>query len=123
MIILHNSYSKESRAFVAANPDAIVYDWYQGGYEQWLAVGGINKIRAFPSVIIEIPAMTISRSQLLSAGLQGIAAGKCQGESQDNLPTISIPAHQHVIDTPIDKEAVDVALATLNRELGADLEL
>ncbi len=57
MIILHNSYDKESRGFIASHGiSAIIHDWYKGGREEFWAAGNTHGVSAFPSVIIDIPS-------------------------------------------------------------------
>lgn len=52
IVILHNSFDRASREFVRRyGSDAVVYDWYCGGRELWLKMGGTSKISAFPSVV------------------------------------------------------------------------
>jgi hypothetical protein len=74
MIILHNPHDAASRAFVAAHPEATVFDWYDespgGGREQWFAhckkvmpnwasTHGPNQVSAFPAVPIEVPSVSV----------------------------------------------------------------
>ena len=57
MIILHNSYSKESRDFVALQgDDNVIIDWYNGGREHYKGVMGNTKVGLFPSVVLRVPA-------------------------------------------------------------------
>ena len=57
MIILHNSYSKESREFVALQgDDNVIIDWYNGGREHYESVMGNTKVGLFPSVLVRVPA-------------------------------------------------------------------
>lgn len=97
MIILHNSQSRESREFVAANPGATVYDWYEGGREAWLALGGTNGVSAFPSVIVDVPGYTVP-----DLGLD---------------PGFTVPAHQVAVRKPRDLTDVQARLDILNERL------
>ena len=59
MIILHNSLDKESREFVAqhATPADTIYDWHdRKDFALWVGAGGTQKVSAFPSVVVDIPA-------------------------------------------------------------------
>jgi hypothetical protein len=61
MIILHNSYDKDSRDFVAAHGEGnIVIDWYAAnGREEFMRIAKHANVSAFPSVIIHMPPYKI----------------------------------------------------------------
>ena len=60
MIILHNHMSKASREFVATHGEGhTVISWYEGGREAWIAAGGTDKVSAFPSIVVDMPAYKV----------------------------------------------------------------
>ena len=102
MIILHNSYDRESREFVAANPGATVYDWYEGGREAWVGINGTIKVSAFPSVIVDVPAFTIPA--------RVDADGKV-------VPAHNVPPEQIAVRKPRNLADVQTRLDELNERL------
>lgn len=96
MIYLHNSLSKESRAFFDAHiqPTDTVYDWYQGGREAFIAAGGTDRVSAFPSVVVDIP------SHRIPANL--------------DHPVLNIQRIQKMVRKPADMAAVQAYLDKVN---------
>lgn len=107
MIILHNSLDKESREFVAAHPGAMVYDWYNGGREEWVGINGTIKVSAFPSVIVDVPAYTVP-------------ARVIDGRTE---PEFNVPPEQVAVRKPRDLTDVQARLDVLNERLPVDAKL
>lgn len=104
MIILHNSLDKESRDFVAAHgAGATVYDWYKGGREAWVALGGTDKVSAFPSVLVDVPAFTVP--------------ARVVGRRTE--PAFNMPPEQVAIRKPRDMTDVQAHLDEINKRLPA----
>lgn len=62
--VLHSAQDADSREFLKTVPPAVpVYDWYDGGRELWQK--RTWQISAFPSVVLELPALTMPGGQEL----------------------------------------------------------
>ena len=108
MIILHNSHARESREFVAAHrAGATVYDWYEGGREEWWALGGTDKVSAFPSVIVDVPAFTVP-ARVVGGGAE---------------PVFNVPPEQVAVRTPRNLADVQARLDVLNERLPVTAKL
>ena len=124
MVILHSSQSKESRDFVAQHTSSTdtIYDWYKGGREAWIAAGGTLGVRAFPSVIVDMPEVLLSREQIIAAHLDGvltsIGPGESKGVAADKIKNTLFPAHQMVIDIPKTRADINTRLKKLNKYTG-----
>ncbi len=96
MIFIHNSLSKESRAFIAAHatPQDTVYDWYDGGREAFWATGNTHEVSAFPSIVIDIPSHRIP--------------------ANSDHPVQNIPRKQKMVRKPADMAAVQAHLDRIN---------
>lgn len=109
MIILHNSYSEASRAFVAAHGGgAEVYDWYKGGREAWTTLRGTMKVSAFPSVVVDMPAYR--------------TWSFIDGDGTE-VPAEDRPAEQRMIRQPRDMADVQDSVNKLNALLSGSFEL
>ena len=58
MIVLHDSNNRRSQEFVAnyTSDGDTVYDWQEGGEEEWLKLGGLWNCETFPCVVFDVPS-------------------------------------------------------------------
>ena len=111
MIILHNYMSKASREFVAAYGEGnTVISWYEGGREAWIAAGGTDKVSAFPSIVVDMPAYKVPERL---------------GLDDQTLPEHFIPAEVVMIRKPTSLNDISDWIAAknmiLNRSTAADM--
>jgi len=129
MIILHNIHSKKSREFVEKyQAGSTIFDWYNDGMEQWSALGGTLQVSTFPSVVIDIPPVKVSRNDLYKADeidegicLDCLGVGPSLGEEDDELPRYTIKKFQWVLSNPKDKNEINDKINKLNELLGTSI--
>lgn len=109
MIVLHNSYDRQSREFVETHcgPGDVIYDWYRGGREAWTAKRGTMRVSAFPSVVVDIPSYTMP----------------VRDGDGNVIGTRVLPARQHPIRRSEDLADVERVLAKINAALDASSAL